>query len=125
VLRPRASTATTTGQRPDNDNLDPGCGGDRGSRGHPPEPDPETAQAYIAALDAIDPAIVHRHADDNDGSDADAAINRGRDECSTIRAAPTDRALAPVRCAWHGPGSLVVLYASKRVNASVLVSGCC
>lgn len=44
--------------------------------GIPPEPDQETADAYIAALNAIDPRIV--------SGDVEQAIDRGRDACSTI-----------------------------------------
>ena len=52
--------------------------------GIPPEPDQATADAYIAALDAIDPAI--------DRDDPESAIGRGRDQCSTIKKRPGDRA---------------------------------
>lgn len=51
--------------------------------GIPAEPDRATADAYIAALNAIDPGIV-------DG-EIEKAIDRGRDLCSTISANP-DRA---------------------------------
>jgi hypothetical protein len=51
--------------------------------GLPPIPDQATADAYIAALDAIDPRI--------DRDDPESAIDRGRNQCSTIRANP-DRA---------------------------------
>lgn len=44
--------------------------------GIPTEPDQATADAYIAALNAIDPRIV--------GGDVEQAIDRGRDACSTI-----------------------------------------
>lgn len=52
--------------------------------GIPPEPDQATADAYIAALDAIDPGITR--------GDRASAIDRGRDVCSTIRSHPDDRA---------------------------------
>jgi hypothetical protein len=49
-----------------------------------PEPDAATADAYLAALDAIDPEI--------DGNDPESAISRGRDTCRTIHDHPDDRA---------------------------------
>ncbi|MEO3751259.1 DUF732 domain-containing protein [Streptomyces sp. B6B3] len=49
-----------------------------------PEPDAATADAYLAALDAIDPEI--------DGDDPESAISRGRDTCRTIHDHPDDRA---------------------------------
>ncbi len=52
--------------------------------GIPPEPDAATADAYIAALDAINPQI--------DKDDPESAINRGRDTCRTIHDHPDDRA---------------------------------
>ncbi len=75
------------------------CGGDDVSQdeqaleaaGIPPEPDQATADAFIAALDAINPAIVHRGQDE--AGDIEQAIDRGRDQCSTIQANPDDRAL--------------------------------
>lgn len=48
--------------------------------GIPAEPDQATADAYIEALNAINPAIV--------GGDSEKAIDRGRDLCSTISANP-------------------------------------
>jgi len=61
--------------------------------GIPPEPDQATADAYIAALDAINPGIVHRHPDrPDDEADIETAIDRGRNQCSTIQAHPDDRA---------------------------------
>lgn len=52
--------------------------------GIPPEPDQATADAYIAALDAIDPGITR--------DDPESAIDRGRNLCSTIHSNPDDRA---------------------------------
>jgi hypothetical protein len=49
----------------------------------PPKPDAATTAKYIAALIAINPEIVN-------GKD-DKAVNRGRDECTSIAAWPTDR----------------------------------
>ncbi len=47
-----------------------------GAGGLPPKPDAATTAAYIAALDAIDPDIVH--------GKPDTAVSRGRDQCSSI-----------------------------------------
>lgn len=47
-----------------------------GAGGLPPKPDAATTARYIAALDAIDPDIVH--------GKEDAAVSRGRDQCSSI-----------------------------------------
>jgi hypothetical protein len=52
--------------------------------GIPPEPDQATADAYISALDAIDPGIVHRGGGQDEAGDIEAAIDRGRNACSTI-----------------------------------------
>lgn len=52
--------------------------------GIPPAPDQATADAYIDALDAINPAI--------DRDDPESAIERGRNQCSTIKEMPDDRA---------------------------------
>lgn len=52
--------------------------------GVPPEPDQATAQAYIEALQAIDPDIVH--------GEPEKAIDRGRNQCSSIHEAPNDQA---------------------------------
>ena len=49
----------------------------------PPAPDAATTAKYIAALLAIDPEIV--------SGKEDKAVNRGRDECSSIAQWPKDR----------------------------------
>jgi hypothetical protein len=46
------------------------------SAGIPPKPDAATQAAYVAALDAIDPDIVH--------GNPDQAVSRGRDTCASI-----------------------------------------
>lgn len=53
--------------------------------GIPPTPSAEDQAAYIAALNAIDPAIV---------GDKDEAriVGRGRDQCSSVRESPDDQA---------------------------------
>lgn len=48
----------------------------------PPKPDEATAAAYLAALQAIDPAIV--------GDKPERAIDRGRAQCDTITKYPAD-----------------------------------
>lgn len=53
--------------------------------GIPPKPDETTAQAYLADLRAIDPAIV-------DEDNPSKTINRGRDQCSSVKSSPTDQA---------------------------------
>ncbi|MFB9734320.1 hypothetical protein [Streptomyces sp. NPDC057386] len=50
----------------------------------PPRPDSRGEAAYVRALTAIDPDIVH---DDESG-----AVDRGRAQCRTIRAFPGDTA---------------------------------
>jgi hypothetical protein len=52
--------------------------------GIPPKPDANTEAAYIDALMAIDPDIVH--------GKPDAAVNRGRNQCSSVHQSPNDRA---------------------------------
>ncbi|MEF3114498.1 hypothetical protein [Streptomyces chrestomyceticus] len=52
--------------------------------GIPPKPDAATQTKYIAALNAISPAIV--------GGKEDRAVSRGRDTCGTVHAFPSDRA---------------------------------
>lgn len=52
--------------------------------GIPPKPDAATQQAYVAALIAIDPDIVH--------GKEDKAVDRGRNQCSSIKQGPGDRA---------------------------------
>lgn len=53
--------------------------------GIPPKPDEATAQAYLADLRAIDPAIV-------DEDNPSKTINRGRDQCSSVKTSPSDQA---------------------------------
>ncbi|WKU03747.1 hypothetical protein [Micromonospora sp. HUAS LYJ1] len=53
--------------------------------GIPPKPDQKTAEAYLAALRKIDPEIVG-------DKDPDRIIDRGRDQCSTIKGFPDDQA---------------------------------
>lgn len=54
------------------------------SAGIPPKPDPATEAAYIAALVAIDPDIVH--------GEHEKAVDRGRNQCRSIADHPGDRA---------------------------------
>lgn len=42
----------------------------------PPKPDDKTARAFVAALEAIDPDIVH--------GKPDKAVDRARNQCSSI-----------------------------------------
>lgn len=49
----------------------------RAEAGLPPSPDPETRTAYLAALDRIDPDIVH--------GEPDRAVSRGLNQCGSIR----------------------------------------
>lgn len=75
-----------------------GCSGDRVNNGFDnpgptqaapslfgtvPEPDKSTSDAYLTALEAIDPEIV----DGNPGR----ALSRGRNQCDSIRNFPDDR----------------------------------
>ncbi|SCL16327.1 hypothetical protein GA0074692_6863 [Micromonospora pallida] len=53
--------------------------------GIPPKPDQKTADAYLAALRKIDPDIVG-------DKDPDRIIDRGRDQCRTIKDWPNDEA---------------------------------
>ncbi|GIF14894.1 hypothetical protein FHX34_103604 [Actinoplanes teichomyceticus] len=48
--------------------------------GFPPKPDAQTAQAYLADLRAIDPALV--------AGDPESLVNRGRDQCRDLKARP-------------------------------------
>ncbi|MFF0721350.1 hypothetical protein [Micromonospora sp. NPDC003816] len=66
--------------------------------GIPPKPDEETAAAYLAALTKIDPDIVG-------DKDPDRIINRGRDQCSSIKEWPDDEAklLMFVNARFTGP----------------------
>jgi hypothetical protein len=52
--------------------------------GIPPRPDAATKQSYITELVAIDPDIVH--------GKEDKAVNRGRDQCSSVKKWPNDQA---------------------------------
>jgi hypothetical protein len=45
--------------------------------GIPPTPNPEAWRAYIAALKAIDPDIVH--------GKEEKAVDRGRDQCGSVK----------------------------------------
>lgn len=53
--------------------------------GAPPKPDAATAQAYLADLRAIDPAIVEE-------DDTDKAVRRGRSQCASVKNSPGDQA---------------------------------
>ncbi|WP_320069612.1 hypothetical protein [Micromonospora sp. RTGN7] len=52
--------------------------------GIPPKPDQKTADAYLAALRKIDPDIVG-------DKDPERIIDRGRDQCRTIKDFPDDQ----------------------------------
>jgi hypothetical protein len=52
--------------------------------GIPSKPDAATTAAYIGALKAIDPDIVH-------GKD-DRAVSHGRDQCGSVHSSPNDQA---------------------------------
>jgi hypothetical protein len=52
--------------------------------GIPPKPDQATADAYLAALRKIDPEIVG-------DKDPERIIDRGRDQCRTIKDFPDDQ----------------------------------
>lgn len=56
----------------------------REAAGLPPTPKPAEWAAYIKALEAVDPDIVH--------GKEDKAISRGIDTCSSIKRYPDDRA---------------------------------
>ena len=68
----------------------------------PPEPDAGTRAAYIEALNALDPAIVH--------GDEDRAVDRGRDQCGGIKQFPNDR-------------TKLVNQTRQRFSGSTLLSG--
>jgi hypothetical protein len=51
----------------------------------PPAPDAETTAAYLADLERVNPEIV-------EGSGALSLVNRGRDQCATIKEWPGDEA---------------------------------
>lgn len=53
--------------------------------GIPPTPGPDAWAAYIKALKAIDPAIVG-------DKDEKTIVNRGRDQCSSVKEWPNDQA---------------------------------
>lgn len=52
--------------------------------GPPPTPGPAAWAAYIRALNAIDPDIVH--------GKEEKAVDRGRNQCESVREHPNDRA---------------------------------
>ncbi|OII64602.1 hypothetical protein BJP40_19890 [Streptomyces sp. CC53] len=56
----------------------------REAAGLPPKPDAATRQAFLDALNAIDPRIV-------DGKD-EKAVSRGLNQCSSIKNSPDDKA---------------------------------
>ncbi|MFF9625252.1 hypothetical protein [Streptomyces griseosporeus] len=72
--------------------------GTRAAAPLPPRPDAHGEAAYVRALTAIDPDIVH---DDEDG-----AVDRGRAQCRTIQAFPgdTDRQVADAERRFTSPG---------------------
>ncbi|GHF54095.1 hypothetical protein [Streptomyces griseosporeus] len=72
--------------------------GTRAAAPLPPRPDAHGEAAYVRALTAIDPDIVH---DDEDG-----AVDRGRAQCRTIQAFPgdTDRQVAEAERRFTSPG---------------------
>ncbi len=53
--------------------------------GIPPSPPAAVQEAYLAALKAINPAIVGKKS-------ADTIVDRGRDQCGSIADYPNDRA---------------------------------
>ena len=55
----------------------------KGGAALPPRPDANGEAAYVRALTAIDPDIVHDKEDE--------AVDRGRDQCATIHDHPDDR----------------------------------
>ncbi|MFF4586464.1 hypothetical protein [Streptomyces sp. NPDC001388] len=55
----------------------------KGGAALPPRPDANGEAAYVRALTAIDPDIVH--------DEEDKAVERGRDQCATIHDHPGDR----------------------------------
>ncbi len=73
--KPPVDTSVTTSASATAAPVDPGV---------PPEPDAVTAAAFIADLDAIDLAIV--------GGKPDRAIDRARNQCSSVREWPNDQA---------------------------------
>ncbi len=64
---------------------DPAMASALAKAGIPPKPDQATQAAYLAALRAIDPAIVG-------DKEPDRVVGRGRDQCGSIADWPNDRA---------------------------------
>lgn len=56
-----------------------------GAGGLPPKPSPQARRAFLAELQRIDPAIIG-------DKDPDRIVNRGRDQCSSVRTRPDDEA---------------------------------
>jgi hypothetical protein len=56
----------------------------REAAGLPPSPKPEVRQAYLNALNAIDPRIIKPGKEDQ-------AVSRGINQCSSIKSSPDDR----------------------------------
>ncbi|WP_066359838.1 DUF732 domain-containing protein [Herbidospora mongoliensis] len=52
--------------------------------GIPPAPDTDTQAKFIAALEAIDPDIVH--------GDEEKAVDRARNQCSSVKENPDEKA---------------------------------
>lgn len=75
----RGSTATAPTSMP------PSSAAPLSASGAPPKPDEATAQAYLADLRAIDPALV-------DEDNTDKAISRGRSQCTSVKDFPGDQA---------------------------------
>ncbi|MBN0043823.1 hypothetical protein JS756_06820 [Streptomyces actuosus] len=73
----RKATGTPTGRESGSD------AGRETAAGLPPRPDANGEAAYVRALTAIDPDIVH---DDEDG-----AVDRGRAQCRSLHDHPDDR----------------------------------
>ena len=53
--------------------------------GVPPKPSPQKRAAFLAALSQIDPDIIGN-------KDPDLIVNRGRNQCSSVKNRPDDRA---------------------------------
>jgi ABC-type enterochelin transport system substrate-binding protein len=77
VDKPKASAAPSAPSQADLDKA-------REAAGLPPKPDAATAKAFVDALNAIDPDIVH-------GKD-EKAVSRGSDTCGLIKRYPGDQA---------------------------------
>ncbi|WP_143091816.1 hypothetical protein [Lentzea albida] len=80
--QPAADPATSTAPAAVNTTSAPSAAS---AAGIPPKPDEATVKAYLDELRAIDPAIV-------DEDNPDKAINRGRDQCSSVQSFPADQA---------------------------------